>query len=528
MSEYRYPNEFIQKAQSRIRKQISGNGAEPKETTLEILRQGMGEFTAQSRFEIDIQVDQKQLPGKKSQGEIVEKGKVQSKIQSYMAELEDQDSLKEAIKTKIESLPLQGFGAENEIIPLDQAKKIYTEQTPCGTCSGQGKSVCNICRGQGHAQCQLCFARGMIQCTQCNGIGEIINGDQKQVCPMCQGRREIFCPECRGQQTVPCTTCQTKGYIVCNTCSGEGVNSTIYTVTPTAKISSDIHLQEMDYDPKTFANKIGAMTLAKGGHIKFNVTEPPAEDDDDGLAYYQDAPADERPRTVYYHATMPWAVANFTVNGKGYDIAFAGYKGAVCTCDPFMDVLLDEPLELIKKAANGEGYVAGLLKQACEYRVSRETMKALSKNKIKNVAREIHKLYKLGLGKQALQDLVKGCHSAKKRITRRPRYIGLGIGLVASTALHYQWFFAGMGETIVKSQPSPANIMFDGLPLLLGLVVTILIIKGAGIFTLRKTMNAIGIQSTKIPPLGTAGLYALIGNIVLAGGFIGGRFFGLY
>jgi hypothetical protein len=182
----------------------------------------------------------------------------------------------------------------------------------------------------------------------------------------------------------------------------------------------------------------------------------------------------------------------------------------------------------LKQAATGTGNVASLLKQACEYRVSRETIMALSKNNRKKAARDIHKLYKIGFSKDKLQNLIQHTYLAKKKITQRPRYIGLGIGLLTSTAIHYYWFIGGTNASVATGYPENIQFIMNGIPFTTGLFTSVLAIKVAGIFSLQKVMKAVNISSNKIPPAGKAGIYALIGNIALTAGLIAGKITGLY
>jgi hypothetical protein len=55
----------------------------------------------------------------------------------------------------------------------------------------------------------------------------------------------------------------------------------------------------------------------------------------------------------------------------------------------------------------------------------------------------------------------------------------------------------------------------------LGLFITLSSIKSIGYFTFQSVMKDIGIPTKKMPPVGKAGLYGLIGNILLWGGFLG-------
>lgn len=528
MADYNYPVELIKKAEARIQKQVNGNGIDPKSITLAVKRQGLGIFSAETSFELDIDIKATQIKGRQSDGEHLDAGKTQETVQAYISDLKSKDSFNSEIKEKIKSLALSGFGGSGDIIQLGGYKKSYCEHTPCGTCQGKGQATCGTCRGQGQSQCQLCYARGLIKCMFCNGMGEIQNGENKQICTQCQGRREVFCTQCHGQKMTQCMTCQTKGTISCGSCNGGGVNTIHTTVTPLAKISSAIHLQELDDEPKILANKIGALKLAKGGHIDIEQIKPPEDENDvasSEMSYYEDeATTSNTNKTVYYQSSMPWSIAEIQIDSRPYNISFVGKKGAVCDSQPFMDDILKTSLNQIQNAAKGNGFVAGLLKDACELRVSRETLSLVATKNRKKALVELGKNYNIGFGKGTLHGLVQNSYLALQRITRRPRYIGLCVGLIISAVIYYYWFMSG-GRTFTSAHPINTRYAMDAIPLIIGLLVTVISIKGAGFFVFKNLMRDIGVKTNKMPALGTAGLYAVIGNLLLWGGVFGFEFF---
>ncbi len=516
MSDYTYPVELIKKTKSRIQKQVEGNGLDPKNIDLTLKRQGLGVFHAHTHFTIDSKVETNFTKGKQAQGRLIDSGQSQSEIATFVHDCESDEAIKTQAIEIIKALPLKGFGADKNEIPLGGQKLILSEQTSCGRCQGKGQAQCQTCHGRGQAECVMCHAQGYLQCLHCAGRGEIQNGNQMQICNYCHGKRQVFCTECHGQKQTPCKMCQARGINTCAECKGEGANTTNITITPIIKIASEIFIAELDDEPKIFASNIGAFRLAKGGHIDIKIVEAPEVDDSD-IAYYDDKPEDPFKNSVYYEATMPWAVLECDINGKSYKIALAGQKGAVAESKYFMDVLLAYPINILSQAAKGDGFVAGLLKEAAEYRVSRETLSAVIQKGPNKAMADISKLYAIGLSKPTLQGFVKNSYLALKRITRRPRYIGLGIGLVISALINYLWFIDNIRNV---NEPFEMTIryMMDGLPLGLGIIVTIIAIKGAGYFTFQSVMRDLGITSKKMPALGKAGIYGLIGNLVLWGG----------
>ena len=503
--DYTYPLEFIKKVQHRIQKQVQGNGVNPHDIELTIVKHGIGVMTGKTTYELDCTVETISEKGSHTKGRVIKQGELQKEIDTYLNSYAAKETLESKAKDIIDSLPNNGFASDKQDIPLSEDKLVLTEHVICQKCSGQGTITCFKCHGRGIIACPMCHERGMIRCQQCNGTGQVQVNGQTQQCQACQGRGEMFCPQCRGQKTIPCPQCQSRGTLPCDACNGQGKNSNHTTITPILKIHGDVLMDEMDPYPKIMASKIGPMNLGKGGHI--NIKQVKLMDEDDN--------------TINYEATMSWAVTQFMIGQTPYKIHLVGSKGAVCDSGHFMDDLIDPAIEKITQAAKGQGFVAGLLKEACNSRVSRETLGLIAQKGMKRAAADLHKIYGLGLTKKTLQVLVKNAYQAEKRITRRPRYIGLGIGLVISTFINFLWFMHGVGPDVKSLQPATIQMIMEGLPLLTGIMITMASIKSVGFITFQSVMKSIGIPTKKMPPVGKAGLYGVMGNVLLWCGFLG-------
>lgn len=529
MSDYTYPNEFIIKTQQRIQSQLNGNGIDPKTITLAVKRQGIETLTAQTLFSFDCQVETKTQQGRKNIGRNVAQGTIQAEIQKFISTMQTRDDMEQVAKNLIKKSPNQGFGLDKQIFEITAEKTILCEHQNCGRCQGQGQAKCHTCQGQGRCQCNLCHGQGLMQCMNCRGVGTIQNPstNQQQVCTHCQGRREVYCTNCQGQRTTPCGTCNTTGRISCKDCAGEGAQSIIATITPTIKTSAIINLPDLDGDCKNMVAKVGADVLAKGDHIIIkNVPAPVIEEEE--RAYYQEEEPKEPPKDrLYYIAKIEWAVAEVSVEDSKRNVYFIGSRGAVANSDPFMKPFFDKPLSLITRAAHGDGFVAGLLKEACEYRVSRETLEYVVGGNKKKAMMGLKKKYSLGTTPQILQAFVINGFKALKKITQRPRYIGLCIGLIISALLSYQWF---IGNLRINTADHATNIryMLDMVPMLFCIMISFGLIKILGFFALKSVMKDIGLPNTKMPAMGKAGIYAIIGNVIIWGLGLSSLFTTLY
>jgi hypothetical protein len=312
--------------------------------------------------------------------------------------------------------------------------------------------------------------------------------------------------------------------ISCANCEGQGTNSIHYQVEPFLKISSAIHVQDLEQEPKTLTVKADPLKLATAGHIDVKVVKAPEPEEDEEsceISYYQDEDAfiDSPEKKVFYEATVAWAVAETTINDKPYNIAFIGHKGAVVDSGKFMDDILEKPASLLAKAAKGQGIVSSLLKDSCQWGVSRETLSAIVQGSRKKAMKDLAKKYKLGFSKAFLQSYIQNTYLSLKQITKRPRYIGLGIGLFLSAIIYYYWFLNG-GRNLSLNNPDNIRLVMDSIPFIIGVLLTLMTTKGVGFITYRSVMKDIGIASIKLPPAGKAALYGLIGNLLLWGGFL--------
>jgi hypothetical protein len=523
MSDYSYPEDHRKKTEKRLRDQVKGNGIDPETLHLEIKRQGIGEFTARTSYKVEAHTETKSAKGKVIEGTLVSQGELKNHIDEAIQKIQRDKSMQDAVEDQIKNLPHHGFGSHKEILPLTHSKQSFTEHRVCVTCNGQKNTQCRICHGQGRMQCRLCNGLGALQCMTCGGQGHIRGSDgNPQPCGTCQGRRQVYCTECQGQQVVTCATCQAKGMMTCNACQGEGMSSNIVTVSAIAFTSSQINVQELDDEPKRLITSVGAEKLIQGDHADIAVTAKPVIEEKE-TAWYEDK-IETDVSGVYYKFTCPWAAGDITLGKKSYEIGFVGKKGAVATCKNIMDDIFQKPHDLLRKAGAGDGLITGLLKEACDYRVSRETLALVVKGKKKRAMQALMKSYGLGLSQNTTKSFIINGFNALKRVTRRPRYIGLAVGLAVVTGLYYAWFGINLREA---TEPQTQNIRFliDFVILLVGSGIAFAAVKTAGFIALKSVMDGIGLPIKKVPSAGTAGFYALGGSFLLWCGFLGILFF---
>lgn len=527
MNDHSYSESAIKNTLKRIRGQLNGNGVDPAAATLTLKRNGMAHLKARTSFEADAKVETKQEKGKTVKGRLVDPAKMDTEIKNFVSSVADQDSLQKAAKDKIKALPLQGFGSMKAVLDLPVGQDILCAHNKCQDCHGQGITQCRHCQGQANLKCPKCYGHGELQCDICLGHGTLQDGQTKKQCYKCFGRGEYQCYQCQGKRLIPCSQCQAKGQVTCNSCNGAGVNTMIVTLTPQIKTSAEIFVEDLDEDPKRMVGKIGSVKLAQGGHMDVKTVKPPTDNpDEEERAYFEDAPPDLSKTTVFYEATMPWAVAELAYGDERHDITFAGKKGAVCESGTFMEHILQPHLEMYDRALRKQASAPRVIKDSASLRVSRETFSLLGKGKPKKVMIALHKNYPYGWSKGFIQTYVTCAYKAMNKATRASRYLGLGLGLAASALLQYMMFTGHI--TLPPLFPENIAYLMLGFPLVLGALLSIIAVKATGFFQYYNLMRTLGLKARRMPPSGKAGLYGLIGSVIIWGILFYGLYSGLY
>jgi len=502
--------------------QLQGNWLDADQIVLNVARQGKGLIKGRTGFSFHAKTKQYTKPGRINAETIVTEGRLQNEVDNYLRKIENEKTYENAALAAIKSLPFQGFGADKTPISLTKSATSFVEHQTCHSCHGQKQTTCAVCGGRGQSTCNQCGGTGETSCFVCNGQGQIRIGDQLQPCSQCQQRGRVYCSTCHGQQRIPCPPCQAKGHIICKACNGEGASSQIVDIMPEAITKSEIYIHDLDPEPKRMASIVSPEKLVAGGHAICKTVNPPQKLEEE-RAYYEDTPKEER-QVVHYEVEFPWAVAELSINNKNYKIYFAGKKGAVCESDNFMDPILDKPLDLLDKAAKNAADIGTILEQACQFRFSRETLAAVVTGKKKKAAMKLYKNYSLGLEKKIIMAAVNNAYLAMKRITRKPRYIGLGLGLAVASALYTGWFLNDW-RNITISQGNIVRYPIDIIVYLIGASFTMAAIKLNGLRILKSVFDRIHVPITfkTIPAAGKAGLYGWGGCLIIWGGLLSFR-----
>ena len=233
----------------------------------------------------------------------------------------------------------------------------------CNGCAGAGKVRCQGC-ANGRVPCSACQSSGTGICFNCHGSGTACVSVQgydgftvstPQPCPSCltSPGRDGICYTCWGAGAVQCGRCNGSAWVGCGSCDATGW----FTYLGTAKIYSSIErsLKFPDDAPPTFAAYL---------------TQHGVEWCRDNADYILARSINDNGRGwVTIAGAAPYAKMSFVVAGQSFLAEAFGTRAEVALLPPFLDLLLQETFEAIKRpradVADWFGGVqeSGLLKQ---------------------------------------------------------------------------------------------------------------------------------------------------------------------
>lgn len=429
---------LAQKALKQIRLLSDGNGTSA--SAVQIM-DAKGEFIsmeALTHLELDIDTAQEERVGQHQQGTFLPTMEtMQAAITKAQAGIIKNDQSRQFVADKMLKRPDQGFASHGETLPLKELKQDFSCHTPCGTCQGQGHSTCRQCGGQRKEVCTQCHGRTMIPCRYCHGNGMLQGQDGKQQqCTFCFGQRQVSCPLCQKTGRMNCRKCRASGHIKCDPCKGGGVFTQIVSVLPVVKTLFEMDRAELPH-PAVWAIENMGTKLAAKGHMDIAAEQVTRKDG--GLA-------------IAYNATFPYGDITFSINGKPVKANIFGKKAKLLKLKPFLEDLIRPAMVNLNKAANNDGVVANQIKKASGHTLIGKAILYAATMPKKKALMTLKKHYPIGISNQALQNIIKTADRAMGNVTRRPRYIGLGIGLIAVAGAYAALFltkgYEGLMNTI--------------------------------------------------------------------------------
>ncbi len=511
---------YQDKALEQVKKIIKGNKFDIDKITLANFEGEVLQFPATTTLQILTKISRRQemgrVTGPVQVGNEIEAD--QETTNEYL-KIEDDINLIRQIKDSLISRKDKGFAQDNIVIDLPFWKKEFVYFNKCKSCKATGKIRCQRCAGKGVDQCPRCNGTGMSHCTQCRGA-QMITGPQgnKIQCPTCHGRGRVTCVLCNQSGKVQCPVCRTKGTTICTVCQGHGWSSNLQIVELEAKTKFSYPKEELPEKVVAMVDKLGPELCE---YAEIHVSQIPTDTDKQQAAKDEQNDKEKEQDNsrvinipVRYEVILPYGHAEFDIDGKSYYIFLFGNKGKITHCSPFLEDIIKNGMRKLDDAVEERGDVADNLKKASEYKTMKDIIIASARLPLMKAVKKIKERYPIGIKEETIKDLVVKADKSLKKITDRPRQVGLMISLLTMAVLFGAYFLTPLRSIIVSNIPNTSlHIVIDLLLLGAGAYTSILIIQGAAAGAMRKAMAGIvapGKEKKMIPKLGTKGFWAML------------------
>lgn len=495
------------------RKQLSavgsGNGLTDDMVRLVTTREKMYDFPGFLTVKIKPEYAEHREPGR-SQGEATEVGSEEEVIQLAEAKasemLTEKDARKEVIKAVTEfqktkeKEPSEGWGMHGEKIRLHLAKPVFALTEPCPACQSQGTGKCPECHGSSRIPCPQCHHTGKMLCPVCAGNKKVPGpGNELINCVTCQGWGKVQCKKCFGQMTIPCPKCSGKGTAECHECHGVGWYTTVTHVEYNALTEFEIDKRELPDTMAKVINDIKPKPLRQLGHCKTELIGDNEEELD--------------PMTLIYMARMPFAEAEYTIDGEPIHCKIVGFNVVIHDCPPFLDPIIKPGIYAMADVAKGEKPPGTLVKAAKKFRVIREALALTGGRTRGQVVKRLLQTYPVGLSAAYAKAIAHQAHLALKKVSVVPRWIGMACGSAASFAALWLYHMTNARSSLYESVGQNLQTLTGvdlAIPALL-FFATIYTIKYAA----KNAVMRVAPGSTRLPRVGQAGIAAFFAILVI-------------
>ncbi|PZQ49084.1 MAG: hypothetical protein DI551_00075 [Micavibrio aeruginosavorus] len=492
--------QLVQNALARVRALFRGNGVKQENIQIASHRISRHTMNAGTYLELKPAVAEKNMPGKLVSGQQVQSREdAMRQIEGTMVAAASNATVKAQITSVLLQRPDQGFGLSKQVIPLDFLKKDFSWQEGCSTCHGTAQAPCQRCQGKRTEPCTKCSGRGLMICPTCRATGLL----QGQKCSRCFGQRYVPCDLCQRSGMMRCRVCNATGTMKCPTCAGQGWKTYVLSLSPQA-------VTYFEYDakavPKPAADvfETQAPTLIQAGKIK--VLGRIADDKENVLG-------------ANYEVEFPFGEVVFALGKKEVKASIFGFKGDIVGFPYVLDKMIGPAVEELEEAANDVGNVAGKIKKATRYRVIAQGFLSASRTSTKKTIAHLMKLYDIGLSLGMAEKIALLADSTTSRITRKPRYYGLVLGLAAVAAMDAAYYLLPARSKIASYLPSVKfDFVLDILPMLLGGFITLMAIQFTASGAIRKALGHLmpkGQKSGIVPKAGSVAWWGHAGAVLI-------------
>lgn len=494
----------------RFRSLVEGNQYNPDDVVLKAFEGEVLQFQAETTMQIATKISKKTVVGRvKGPVQVANQIEADNAIRKEYLKLCDDRDMTRTIREVALKRDDKGFAQQGIVIPLPFWKREFVFFEPCRNCSAKGVIRCQRCAGKGMEPCTECRGSGMAMCIQCRGGQQIVGPQGNKIpCPTCHGRGKMSCRTCQQSGRIQCKVCRTKGETTCTACQGHAWNSQLQIVEIEARCS-------FDYPRDQLPDKVAAMVDSRGPKIKddaeIHVSQLDADYQDEVKQMVGHDIVYRVP--VQYEVILPYAHVEVELSGKSYYAFLFGIRGRLTHVSPFLEDLIKNGRRKLEDAAEGRGDVAENLQVAASYRTIKDAIIGAAKMPLGKAAKLVKQKNSIGIDDQNIKSLVITADKALKRITNKPRQIGMALGNIAAAGFFALYFLGPLRQTLVGSIANSAlHPAIDGLILVLSSYLAIVGMQMAASNALRKAMTGIipaGQERGMTPKLGSQGILSV-------------------
>ncbi|MDX2028119.1 MAG: hypothetical protein SFW62_05740 [Alphaproteobacteria bacterium] len=470
-----HPHPIADQAMERLRALADGNGLMPSAITLTGAREKT--YTLEGELNLspmcETRVEHYVGPPRGKDREIFPSAAaLRAEVQRRQQEFKNHPDWIAAAIEELHAHPGEGWGLDGAKITLPAKSAVLAAGTPCPACQGQKMLACNACHGQGSSVCIQCRGQRQEFCPTCNGRGENPQ-NPGQSCVTCNGARYIPCRKCRAMGQITCPTCHGKRGVPCTSCKGAGQMTEEVHLTCGATTHFKMKGEHLPAGLLRGLDRLGIANLHKG-HADIEIVTPK----EDEVPAPEDAPAAPEP-VLHYRARMPFTEMRVNFGKRKTLIGVFGKRSILMDVPPFLDESLNPWRVKLKEAGRGRASIDDAIR-------ARAIKDALALDlQGKGHAKELRKLYPIGLSPLVAEDIFRDMHKAITRYTRKVRMLVATGCAILTVGFFIACLYTSLPEKLAEG-PGWVEAIFDFAPPLLAMALDWVILDAATYYALHR------------------------------------------
>jgi hypothetical protein len=502
----------------RMRNAARGNGVDPDTITLHSFLGYTVEYDAQSLFVIQPTVLQKSLPGKEKGEVCASHSDLHGKIREATEKTLINTDIVDFAITALERRQDKGFMVDGFGLKFDRLARTFLYYNSCTNCTA-GHINCIACQGAGQINCPKCKGARKIKCPTCRGSRHIRDSKGKErPCRTCSARGEIPCPFCKSAGRIKCKPCNGSGQTKCPKCAATGIISEMAYVSFEGKTKFSYDAAFLPEPMVPLLDQIGPQLVIRDyADVKILKEKEQVAAQKDYNTYEKPKLKDEL--VVPYNVRLPWGSIQFRVGPDILNGRVFGKHPRLLGITPFIEGPIAPGIAQLEQAVQGGGNTQAYIEEATKFRIIADAMVAASAMTKKKALLHMRKRWSVGINGQTTDHITALAADAYANISKFPRLVGLGIGLMTAALVDAAYILGPLRPLLLNNGLPPVAV--DGIDALV-MLGTGLIAQSASRLMAKKALWHLfkkllpPDQMHKIKPqAGTVGLYAYLGTAVI-------------